>query len=436
LNRGANVPAFEQIDADGDAKSLMERVGSLPAEDGRNRVEQAALRFDPQAIATILYSSGTTGEPKGVALTHANLISNAYAVVEVLGETPSERRLNFLPLSHIYARTCDFYAWLAGGSQLVLSRNRETVLADCRLTQPTLMNAVPYFYQRLAQRVAESEATATPLTLQAILGGNTRGCICGGAPLPVDTFDFYHARGLPLLPGYGLTESSPVIAVGTWGALRRGAVGKLIPGIEVRIADDGEVLTRGPHVMQGYWKDEALTRQTIRDGWLYTGDLGSLDGDGFLSVTGRKKEMIVLSTGKKAIPTHIEGILASDPLILQAMVIGNGQCHLSALLTPNRDALAAWLEAEGLPELSVQEAVRLPAVISQYQSRIRKLMVGLPAYEQVKRFALLDRPFTIEEGLLTPKLSLRREVIERAFQVEIDELNSERRRRRGRLLRD
>jgi long-chain acyl-CoA synthetase len=354
-----------------------------------------------------------------VALTHANLISNANAVVEVLGETPCERRLNFLPLSHIYARTCDFYAWLAGGSQLVLSRSRDTVCADCRLTQPTLINAVPYFYQRLAQKVAESESTAAPRTLHEMLGGNIRGCICGGAPLPVDTFDFYHERGLPLLPGYGLTESSPVIAVGTWNALRRGAVGKPIPGIDVRIADDGEVLTRGPHVMRGYWKDEALTRQTIRDGWLHTGDLGSLDDDGFLSITGRKKEMIVLATGKKAIPTHIEGILLREPLILQAMVIGNGQCYLSALVTPNRDVLSAWLVAEGLAELAQQQAVRHPSVIALYQQRIRKLMAGLPPYEQVRRFVLLDRPFTIEDGLLTPKLSLRREVVERTFGAEV-----------------
>jgi long-chain acyl-CoA synthetase len=417
--RGVAAGPTELLDEAGETPSLLERIGDLPADSGRELAERAALHFDPQAIATILYSSGTSGEPKAVALTHANLISNAYAVVEVLGETPKERRLNFLPFSHIYARTCDYYAWLAGGSQLVLARSRDTIFADCRLTQPTLINAVPYFYQRLAQKVAESEETPAPMTLQQMLGGNIRGCICGGAPLPVDTFDFYHERGLPLLPGYGLTETSPVIAVGTWGALRRGAVGKPIRGIEVRIADDGEVLTRGPHVMREYWKDEALTRETIRDGWLHTGDLGSLDADGFLSITGRKKEMIVLATGKKAIPTHIEGILGREPLILQAMVIGNDQCYLSALVTPNADALRAWLDAEGLAGLSSPDALRHPAAIALYQQRIRKLMGGLPPYEQVKRFVLLERPFTIEEGLLTPKLSLRREVIHRTFQAEI-----------------
>jgi long-chain acyl-CoA synthetase len=417
--RGLSLGPTELLDADGETLSLQERLGQLPADEGRTLTERAAAGFDPQAIATILYSSGTSGEPKAVALTHANLISNAYAVVEVLGETPGERRLNFLPFSHIYARTCDYYAWLAGGSQLVLARSRDTIFADCRLTQPTLINAVPYFYQRLAQRVAESEDSAAPVTLQQMLGGNIRGCICGGAPLPVDTFDFYHERGLPLLPGYGLTETSPVIAVGTWGALRRGAVGKPIRGIEVRIAEDGEVLTRGPHVMREYWKDAALTRETIRDGWLHTGDLGSLDADGFLSITGRKKEMIVLATGKKAIPTHIEGILGREPLILQAMVIGNDQCYLSALVTPNVDALRAWLDAEGLAALSPPDALRHPAVIGLYQQRIRKLMGGLPPYEQVKRFVLLERPFTIEEGLLTPKLSLRRDAVHRTFQAEV-----------------
>jgi long-chain acyl-CoA synthetase len=323
-NRGARMARAEQIDPASDAPSLIERIEQIQVQHGRNLAERAAESFDPHAIATILYSSGTTGEPKGVALTHANLISNAYAVIEILEETPSMRRLNFLPFSHIYARTCDLYTWLAGGSQLVLARSRDTVCADCQLTQPTLMNAVPFFYQRIAQKVAESERTdETPLTIQQLLGGNLWACICGGAPLPVDIFDFFHERGVMLLPGYGLTESSPVITVATPTAFRRGAIGKAIPGIEVRIAEDGELLTRGPHVMREYWKDPELTRQTIRDGWLYTGDLGAVDADEFIYVTGRKKELICLSTGKKAVPTHIEGLLTREPLIQQVMVLGN-----------------------------------------------------------------------------------------------------------------
>lgn len=410
---------IELIDATGAEPGLLDRIGEFPIDEGTRLVERQLASFDPYAIATILYSSGTSGEPKAVALTHANLISNAYAVVGVLGETPHERRLNFLPFSHIYARTCDFYTWLAGGSQLVLARSRETIFADCRLTQPTMINGVPFFYQRLAQKIAESETSDAPLSIQQLLGGNIRACICGGAALPVDTFDFFHARGMPLLPGYGLTESSPVIAVTTMANLRRGTVGKPIPGIEVRIADDGELLTRGPHVMREYWKDAELTRETIRDGWLHTGDLGAVDADGFVSITGRKKEMIVLSTGKKAVPTHIEGLLCRESLILQAVVVGNDQCYLSALITLNFDLLNAWLAAQGLPALSRSAAVTHPIVIKAFGERICRQLAALPAYERVKRFLLLDHTFTIEEGLLTPKLSLRRDAIHRQFQSEI-----------------
>jgi long-chain acyl-CoA synthetase len=281
------------------------------------------------------------------------------------------------------------------------------------------MNAVPFFYQRIAQKVAESEGTPSPITLQQLLGGALQMCICGGAPLPLDVFDFYHQRGVMLLPGYGLTESSPVITIGTPKAFRRGAVGKAIPDIEVRIAEDGELLTRGPHVMREYWKDPELTRQTIRDGWLYTGDLGAIDEDGFISVTGRKKELIVLATGKKAVPTHVEGLLLREPLIMQAMVVGNDKPCLAAVIVPNAELLAAWMRDERLSELSHAEALRHPAVAKFFAERIRQLLLDLPPCEQVKRFMLLERPFTIEAGHLTPKLSLRRDVIHRCFASEI-----------------
>ena len=247
--------SIELIEAAGEAPSLLERLAEFSIDEGRRAIEQRLAAFDPESIATILYSSGTSGEPKAVALTHANISSNAYAVIVGLSEPSSERRMNFLPFSHIYARTCDLYAWLVGGSQIVLAKSRDTVIADCARTQPTLINGVPYFYQRVGQKIAEAEAAGAAVTLPQLFGGNLRACICGGAALPVATFDFYHERGLLMLPGYGLTESSPVISISSPEEFRRGAVGKAIPGIEVRIADDGELLTRGPHVMKEYWKD-------------------------------------------------------------------------------------------------------------------------------------------------------------------------------------
>jgi long-chain acyl-CoA synthetase len=327
-------------------------------------IEQRLASFDPESIATILYSSGTSGEPKAVALTHANISSNAYAVIVGLAEPSSERRMNFLPFSHIYARTCDLYAWLVGGSQIVLARSRDTVIADCGRTQPTLINGVPYFYQRVGQKIAEAEAAGASVTLPQLFGGNLRACICGGAALPVATFDFYHQRGLLMLPGYGLTESSPVIAMSSPEEFRRGTVGRAIPGIEVRIADDGELLTRGPHVMREYWKDPELTQQTIRDGWLYTGDLGAIDADGFISITGRKKELIALSTGKKAVPTHIEGVLSREPLIFQSMVVGDNQPYLAAVIVPDFDLLAKWAAAAGIAAADAAVVFEAPEVVA------------------------------------------------------------------------
>lgn len=402
--------------------SLMERAKQFSADEGRRLAEARQAEFDPDSVATILYSSGTSGEPKAVALTHANLSSNAYAVIVGLSESSSERRMNFLPLSHIYARTCDLYAWLAGGSQFVLARSRDTVLADCLQTRPTMINGVPFFYQRIAQKVAEAEAAGAAVTLQQLFGGNLRACVCGGAALPVATFDFYHERGLLLLPGYGLTESSPVIAMSSPHAFRRGTVGKAIPGIEVAFAADGELLTRGPHVMKEYWKDAALTSKTISAGWLSTGDLGAIDADGYISITGRKKELIALSTGKKVVPPHIEGVLSREPLISQSMVVGNDQPYLAALIVPDFDLLAAWAEQAGLPPLRGRALLETADVRALFEERIRCQLEVLPPYERVKRFCLIDEPFTVTEGLITPKLSLRREMIQRKHAAELESL--------------
>jgi len=411
--------SIELIEAVGAAPALLERLAEFSLEEGRQAIEQRLAAFDPESIATILYSSGTSGEPKAVALTHANISSNAYAVIVGLAEPSSERRMNFLPFSHIYARTCDLYAWLVGGSQIVLAKSRDTVIADCARTQPTLINGVPYFYHRVGQKIAEAEAAGAAITLPQLFGGNLRACICGGAALPVATFDFYHARGLLMLPGYGLTESSPVIAMSSPEEFRRGSVGKSIPGIEVRFADDGELLTRGPHVMKEYWKDAELTQQTIRDGWLYTGDLGAIDADGFISITGRKKELIALSTGKKAVPTHIEGVLSREPLIFQAMVVGDNQPYLAAVIVPDSDLLSKWTAEAGISATSPVDLIEAPAVVELYCERIRSQLESLPPYERVKRFRLLHEPFTVADGLLTPKLSLRRPMIQQKHQPGI-----------------
>ena len=368
---------------------------------------------NPDDLTTILYTSGTTGRPRGVMLSQRNLASNAAAVCDVLATGIDKTRLCVLPLSHIYARTCDLYSWVCLGSRLVLAESRETLMRDCQLARPNGLNAVPFLYQRIAEGIRGSGASDPGAALRAAFGGEIEWLFSGGAPLAPDVEAWFAESGLPVLAGYGLTEASPVISMSTQANRRLGSVGQPIPDIEVRIADDGEVLTRGPHVMQGYWHNADATDEVIRDGWLHTGDLGELDADGFLKISGRKKELIVLSTGKKVSPTRVENLLTASPLIEQAAVFGEGECGLVALVRANYDRLEEMLRGEGLEARSEEKTRQVVAV------EIERGLTAASHEEQVHRFALLDRPFSIEHGELTPKMSLCRTVIARNFAAEL-----------------
>ena len=379
----------------------------------------------PDDVATILYTSGTTGEPKGVMLTQRNISSNAQATVErhsSADDPQTETKLNILPLSHIFARTCDLYCWLVRGSTLAIAESRETVLDDLQAVRPTTINAVPYFYDRLRRLLCEQGQDQTPGALRQLLGGQMRTCCSGGAPLAQVTIDFYAQQDVPLLQGYGLTESSPVITASSREQTRPGCSGRAVSGVEIRLADDGELLTRGPHVMLGYYKNVAATNEVIRDGWLHTGDLGEIDADGYLRIVGRKKEMLVLSTGKKIAPTAIENKLSHDALIAQVMVVGEGRSHLAALIVPQPEALKAEIMARAIPLKSREEALVHPDVLAVYLERIRHHLADLSPQEQVHHVALLPRAFSIEQGEMTAKLSLRREVICRNFAAEIERM--------------
>jgi long-chain acyl-CoA synthetase len=392
-------------------------VGDLHGEE----VERQALAtITPASLATIIYTSGTTGEPKGVMLSQQNLLSNALATLEAFQQDPDDVRLCFLPLSHIFARTCELYTWIAGGCQLALAESRDTVLADCAAIRPTLIIGVPYFFDKVCRVMQQQASVGQSVGLRELLGGNVRLCASGGAALPDHVFDFFSARGLPILQGYGLTESSPVITVSTLSRFKRGTVGPPIPGIEVRIADDGEILTRGPHVMLGYWQDQQATDEIVHNGWLHTGDIGELDEDGLLRITGRKKEIIVTSGGKNVAPVYLESLLTADPLMVQAVIVGDGRNYLTALIVPNPDVLRAEIIARGIPVASNEQALSDPQILSLFEQRVRHRLRGVSSYEQVRKFTLLDRALSIENGELTPKLSLRRKVIEANFADRIE----------------
>ena len=365
----------------------------------------------PATLATILYTSGTTGRSRGVMLSYGNLASNAAATAEAFGDDYPQRRLCVLPLSHIYARTCDLYTWLYRGSQLVLCESRETLARDLQLARPAALNAVPYIYQKIADRIRTGDGDHAQ-QLRDFFGGHIEHLNCGGAPLAPESEAWYAEQGLPVLLGYGLTETSPVIAASTPSSYRPGTVGRLLRDVEVRIAQDGEILTRGPQVMLGYWHDEEATAAAISNGWFHTGDLGMVDADGFLAIRGRKKELIVLSTGKKVAPTRVELLLTESPLIEQACVFGDNRCGLVALIVPSTTAQPP---AGGLAQ--PQTAIDQQAL---YAAEITRCLASAAQEEQVHHFVLTDRPFSIDRGEMTAKLSLCRAVIARNFAPEIE----------------
>ncbi|QEG33844.1 AMP-dependent synthetase/ligase [Bythopirellula goksoeyrii] len=374
------------------------------------------------ALATILFTSGTAGQPRGVMLSHGNLAANAIATTEAVGSPNDETRLCFLPLSHIYARTCDLYTWIYRGTRLVLAESRETILRDCQLVKPTVLNGVPYFYQKVAQQLHAAGIAKKSGVLQDALGGQIKRLFCGGAAIAPETESLFAEQGLPLLSGYGLTETSPVISATSLENYCAGSVGRPLPGVKVRIDEVGEILVHGPNVMLGYWRDEEATRAAIIDGWLRTGDLGEFDSEGNLRIIGRRKEIIVLSTGKNVSPTAVERRILGSPLVESVCVVGEGRKCLAALIVPNPTALREEIRRQGLWVWSRRRAVTHPQILKIYRAEIDRLLARLSREQQIGPFMILDRAFSQESGEITAKFSLRRKTIGTNFSREIASL--------------
>lgn len=390
----------------------------------RSELKKRERELNPDSLATLMYTSGTTGQPKGVMLTHGNLLSNTLAVLQISPATADDVLLSWLPYSHIYARTVDHYRSIVGGMPVCLAENAETLVLNLAEIQPTQMCAVPRFYEKLLAAVQDENPKVTHARLRAVFGPRIDYLSSGGAPLPPAVCQIYHDAGLLLLQGYGLTESSPVISFNHREEYKIETVGKPIPGVEVKISPEGEILSKGPHIMKGYWKKPKETEETIRDGWLYTGDLGSLDENGFLTITGRKKELMVLSNGKKVVPSWLEGLMIADPCIDQVVVCGEARNFLTALVVPNWPEVRGILAHQGVPVESMndQELTQSDALYALLESRIHKALEDVSQWEKVKKFVILERPFSVEAEELTVSLKLRRGVILERYQEVLDRL--------------
>ena len=417
-----------------------------------------AERTASSDLATIIYTSGTTGEPKGVMLTHENIAFNSDAAKSVVPISDTDLCLSFLPLSHVFERTVGQFHMLFNGVTIAYAEGIESVAENMGEVQPTLMISVPRLFEKMYARVLEKvnqspkirqkiffwgigvgkkltpyrlKGEKGPLSLrlqyalaerlvfhkvQQRLGGQLRYFVSGGAPLNRDIAEFFFAAGVTIVEGYGLTESAPVISANRYFKIKFGTIGPPLDGVEVKIAEDGEILTRSPSVMKGYFKNEEATREAIdEEGWLHTGDIGVMDEDGYITITDRKKDLIVTSGGKNVAPQYIENRLIADKYISQVMVYGDQRKYLTALVVPDFDALEIdWKAREGVSS-SPNDLARDPKVYDFMMSRIQDKLKDLARYEQIKKIALLDHEFSQEEDELTPTLKVRRKIITRKY---------------------
>lgn len=432
-------------------------------EESPDLFDKSASLAKPDTLASILYTSGTTGVPKGVMLTHRNFISNVKGVAEVIAFSHEDKVLSWLPLSHSFERIAT-YTYLYKGCSIAYAENMLTVGENMPEVRPTVVVGVPRMFEKVYAAVMDNVLASSPIkrkiffwamkvgrefgqrTLRgetipkflafkrkiahklvfskiiARTGGRIRFFVSGAAPLSKDIAELFYAMGLIVLEGYGLTETSPVISVNTLEKIKFGSVGPPIPDVEVKIAEDGEILAKGPNIMKGYYKMEEETREAIKEGWFYTGDIGHLDEDGFIVITDRKKDIIVTAGGKNVAPQPIENTLKTNTYVSDVLVIGDKRKFMSALVIPNFEKLEEYAKFNNIPYENRQELIRNEAIIKFLEAEIDRATPNLASYEKIKKIALLDREFTIADGEITPTLKIKRNVVEKKYKARIDAL--------------
>ena len=418
----------------------------------------------PSDLLTIIYTSGTTGNPKGVMLTHANLVSNIIAAADTIPFGPDDIFLSFLPLCHSFERMAGYYTAFSCGSTVAYAESVETVRDNLLEVHPTIVTTVPRLFERIHGRIMKQvdampkvrqkvfhwavnvgkqyvrakrrgdispaletqHALASKLVfakLQHATGGRIRFFVSGGAALPQDLGEFFEAIGITIIEGYGLTETSPVLAVNRLDDYKFGTVGKPIPGVELRIAPDGEILAKGPNIMKGYYKNPRATKEMIdKRGWLHTGDIGQFDAEGHLMITDRKKHLFVSSGGKNIAPQPIESHFLNSKFIDQFVLIGDGRMYCTALVVPEFEILKEFAQSEGIAFDTEHELVAHDKIRDLFQKEIDHLQKDLPNYERVRRFELLPLQLTVENGEVTPTLKVKRKVVEKKFSELIERM--------------
>jgi long-chain acyl-CoA synthetase len=465
LTHAGDLPELEHVVVmDAGTFEGAESFAALMA--GAERKQQRDAEFDvmvklvrPDDLATIIYTSGTTGEPKGVMLTHGNLASNMSVSTEPLNFSDQDICISFLPLSHVTARHLD-YALMCHGTKVAYCSKFDLLPAAMKAVQPTIFVAVPRVYEKIRQAV-EAKSAASPVKwkilqwalgtgkahraetlegktpngigwklaqklvfskIREAFGGRVKVFVSGSAPLGMDTAGWFADAGIRIFEGYGLTETSPVIALNYPKAHRMGTVGKALPNVLCRFAEDGELEVKGPSIFVGYWKKEKEAAEAFTaDGWFKTGDIGNIDADGFLSITDRKKELLKTSGGKMIAPQPIENKLKANMLVAQAAMVGDKHKFACVLISPNFTALEGWAKGQGVATNDRNALVKDAKVVKAYQEIVDKVNLGLAHFESMKRVSIVPDEWSVEEGTLTPSLKLKRRVVEKKYAKEIGE---------------
>ena len=441
----------------------VQEMGDIYKNNHPHHFIESRKQVNENDVCTIIYTSGTTGEPKGVVLTHKNILSNVHAALECFPIYDTDSFLSFLPLCHIFERMAGYYTGFSAGCKIYFAESIESVAQNLIEVQPTILTSVPRLFERIYSKVIKNVESQKPIKqkifywaanvgrkyinaqqngkvspvlaaqhkiadalvfkkLREKTGGKLRFFISGGAALAKDLGVFFEAAGIKIREGYGLTESSPVIAANRVDDFKFGTVGKPFPGVEIKIAPDGEILARGPNIMQGYFKNKKETDAVIKDGWLYTGDIGEFDSKGYLRITDRKKHLFKTSAGKYIAPAPIENLFLTSKYIDQFILIGDRRTFLSALIVPDFEAIKEYADSRNIPYGNVEDLIKKKEIYDLIDKDMSQFQKKLANFERVRKFKLLEKPFTLESGEITPSLKIKRKFVEERYQHLIEEM--------------